>query len=172
MDFLSEHAAPFVPSVVVKDHAANLKRYGLRHVTGDRYAGEWPVERYRDEGITYTSSEHTRSDLYRHLLPLLRDKTAVLLDDPVLRKQLLSLDRTVARGGRDTIDHPPGGHEDVANAAAGSIVLVDQIRRKPQAAAAPAPKDFNEQLKQTFQKALQSERDGPRRERNIWRRQR
>jgi hypothetical protein len=29
-----------------------------------------------------------------------------------------------ARGGRDTVDHPPGGHDDVANAVAGTCVFV------------------------------------------------
>ena len=30
----------------------------------------------------------------------------------------------MARGGRDSIDHGPGGRDDVANAAAGALVLV------------------------------------------------
>jgi len=29
----------------------------------------------------------------------------------------------VSRGGRDTISHPVGGHDDVANAIAGAAVL-------------------------------------------------
>ena len=33
----------------------------------------------------------------------------------------------MARGGRDSIDHPPGGHDDLVNAAA--IALVMAIRR-------------------------------------------
>jgi hypothetical protein len=36
--------------------------------------------------------------------------------------QLIGLERRTARGGRDSIDHPPGGHDDVANAAAGALV--------------------------------------------------
>jgi hypothetical protein len=35
----------------------------------------------------------------------------------------VSLERRTARGGRDTIDHPPGGHDDVANAVAGACTL-------------------------------------------------
>jgi hypothetical protein len=38
--------------------------------------------------------------------------------------QLVSLERRTARGGRDSIDHPPGAHDDVANAAAGVLVQV------------------------------------------------
>jgi len=41
-----------------------------------------------------------------------------LLDHPILINQLASLERRTARGGRDSIDHPPMAHDDVANAAA------------------------------------------------------
>jgi hypothetical protein len=46
-----------------------------------------------------------------------------LLDHPRLVAQLCALERRTARGGRDSIDHPPGAHDDVANAAAGALVL-------------------------------------------------
>jgi hypothetical protein len=42
-----------------------------------------------------------------------------LLDHPRLTAQLRSLERRTSRGGRDSIDHPPGGHDDLANAVAG-----------------------------------------------------
>ena len=51
--------------------------------------------------------------------------TVRLLDHPVLRGQLVGLERRVARGGRDSIDHAPGGgRDDVANAVAGVLVNV------------------------------------------------
>ena len=56
-----------------------------------------------------------------------------LLDMPVLRAQLIGLERRVARGGRDSVDHAPGGRDDVANAAAGALVNVlgpQQKRRR------------------------------------------
>jgi hypothetical protein len=37
--------------------------------------------------------------------------------------QLVSLERTVVRGGKDKIDHPSGMHDDIANAVAGALVL-------------------------------------------------
>ena len=49
---------------------------------------------------------------------------AELLDHVRLSAQLVSLERRTARGGRDTIDHPPGAHDDIANAAAGVLVQV------------------------------------------------
>jgi hypothetical protein len=47
-----------------------------------------------------------------------------LLDNRRLVLQLCSLERRVGRGGRDSIDHPVGAHDDVANAAAGALLLV------------------------------------------------
>jgi hypothetical protein len=37
--------------------------------------------------------------------------------------QLCGLERRTARGGRDSIDHAPGSHDDVANAVAGALIL-------------------------------------------------
>jgi hypothetical protein len=54
-------------------------------------------------------------------LPILNSGKADLIDNKVMLNQLVSLERRVARGGRDSIDHPPGGHDDVANAVAGVI---------------------------------------------------
>jgi hypothetical protein len=36
--------------------------------------------------------------------------------------QLTSLERRTARGGKDSIDHAPGAHDDTANAVAGALV--------------------------------------------------
>jgi hypothetical protein len=43
---------------------------------------------------------------------------------PRLHAQLLGLERRTARGGKDSIDHAPNAHDDLANAAAGALVLV------------------------------------------------
>jgi hypothetical protein len=45
-----------------------------------------------------------------------------LLDDARLIAQLLSLERRTGGSGKDTITHPRGTHDDVANAAAGALV--------------------------------------------------
>jgi hypothetical protein len=44
--------------------------------------------------------------------------------DDRLVAQLVGLERRTARGGRDSIDHPPGGHDDRANAVAGLLGLL------------------------------------------------
>jgi hypothetical protein len=100
-----------------------LKSYRVKRITGDRYAGEWPREAFRKAGITYEVSEKPKSALYGEALPLLNSGRVDLLDHPRLVAQLCGLERRTARGGRDSIDHAPGGHDDVANVAAGALVL-------------------------------------------------
>jgi hypothetical protein len=58
-------------------------------------------------------------------LPLLNSGKVELLDNRKLVSQLCSLERRVGRGtGRDSIDHPVGGHDDIANSVCGALVLV------------------------------------------------
>jgi hypothetical protein len=124
LDAVREIRPPFSPESVVSEFSALLKSYRLARVTGDRYGGEWPRERFAVHGIAYEPADRPRSDLYRDLLPLLNSGRAELLDHPRLAAQLCSLERRTARGGRDSIDHPPGAHDDIANAVAGALVAV------------------------------------------------
>lgn len=84
---------------------------------GDRYAGEWPREQFRKRGVEYLESEDSKSEIYQNVLPLLNSRRAELLDVRRLARQLCAPERRTARGGGDSIDHSPGGHDDVANAA-------------------------------------------------------
>ncbi|WP_292522910.1 terminase family protein [Methyloceanibacter sp.] len=122
LDCVREVRAPFSPESVVKEFVETLDSYGCHRVTGDRYAGEWPREAFRRRGITYEASERSKSDLYGGLLPMLNSGRVNLLDDQRLRQQLINLERRTSRGGRDLIDHPPGAHDDLANAVAGALV--------------------------------------------------
>jgi hypothetical protein len=133
LDALRERRPPFSPESVVDEFCATLKEYGISQVTGDRYGGEWPREQFRKRGVAYQLSDHTRSEIYLDLLPVLNSQRADLLDSPRVVTQLATLERRVARGGREIIDHAPGGHDDLANAAAGLIGL---CRAKPKAPAA------------------------------------
>jgi hypothetical protein len=123
LDLVLERKPPFSPAAVVREFAAHLKRYRVGSVVGDRYGGEFPVELFRQHGIAYVASERVKSDIYKELLPMLTAQRVELLDDPTLHAQLIGLERRVARGGKDSIDHGPSGRDDVANAAAGAIVL-------------------------------------------------
>jgi DNA-directed RNA polymerase subunit RPC12/RpoP len=44
-----------------------------------------------------------------------------LLDSQRLATQLCSLERRTARSGKDSVDHPVGGHDDLANSACGAL---------------------------------------------------
>jgi hypothetical protein len=122
LDALREVRPPFSPESVVNEFAALLKTYRISKVAGDRYAGEWPREQFRKHGIAYECAEKAKSDIYRDLLPMLNSRKVELPDVPRLSAQLCGLERRTARGGRDSIDHPPGGHDDIANAAAGALL--------------------------------------------------
>lgn len=130
LDAVRERKAPFSPESVVREFAALLGRYGLKTVTGDRYAGEWPAEAFARHGITYRPAELPKSDLYVDMLPRLNSGEVELLDIPVLVNQLVGLERRTSRGGRDSIDHAPKAHDDVANAVAGVIVLSKGVERR------------------------------------------
>jgi hypothetical protein len=73
-------------------------------------------------GVNYEPSEKPKSERYRDLLPLINSGAVDLLEHDRLVTQLTSLERRTARGGRDSIDHAPGAHDDVANAVAGALV--------------------------------------------------
>ena len=122
LDVVRERRPPFSPDSVVTKYAALLGSYSLHEVSGDRYAGEWPREAFRQHGVTYKPSEKVKSDIYRELLPAVNAGRVELLDVAALRAQLAGLERRVSRGGKDSIDHAPGGRDDVANAAAGALV--------------------------------------------------
>ncbi len=126
LDLVRERPSPCSPEDVVQEFAALVTRYHVPVVRGDRYAGEWPRERFRARGIDYEPADRVRSDLYRDLLPLLLSRGADLLDSPRLVAQLVGLERRVGRSGKDQITRSPNGHDDVANAAAGALVHAAQ----------------------------------------------
>jgi len=123
VDALREVKPPFSPEAVVADFAALLKSYSIARIIGDKYAGEWPREQFSKLGITYEPSAAPKSDLYRDILPLINSRRIELLDHPRLISQLCGLERRTARSGKDSIDHGPGGHDDVCNAVAGLAAI-------------------------------------------------
>jgi len=124
LDMVREVTPPFSPETVVTNFVADLKRYGLREVTGDRYAGEWVREPFARHGISYKLSEQTKNEIYQTFLPLVNSRQVELLDNSRMVAQFLGLDRRTGKYGRDSVDHAPGAHDDLANAAAGALVGV------------------------------------------------
>jgi hypothetical protein len=151
---------PFTPEGVVAEFATLLKTYRVSKVTGDRYGGEWPRERFREHGIRYEPATKPKSDLYRDMLPAINSRQVDLLDDARLVAQIVGLERRTARGGRDSIDHAPGSHDDLCNAVAGVVAelisansfpgygVYEYYRREAEKAGAPVeqvklpPPDF------------------------------
>jgi hypothetical protein len=119
VDALREVTPPFSPEQVVEQFSSLLRSYNCDKVVGDRYAGEWPVDMFSRFNIRFEQAARPKSDLYVDLLASLNSRRVDLLDNPKLISQLCALERRTARSGRDSVDHPPGGHDDVANAVAG-----------------------------------------------------
>jgi hypothetical protein len=119
IDAVREIVAPFNPESATDEFAKTLRGYNISRVSGDRYAGEWPREQFRKRGITYALSEAPKSALYVDLLPRLNSRAIRLVDNARLINQICALERRTSRGGKDSIDHPPGAHDDLANVVAG-----------------------------------------------------
>ncbi len=126
LDCLRERRPPFSPDQVCAEYAQILQSYGLSSVSGDRYAGQWPVEGFAKYGIGYRASELPKNDLYLSMLPMLTTGKAELLDSPRLVTQLCGLERRTARSGRDSIDHGPHQHDDICNSVAGALVAANK----------------------------------------------
>jgi len=131
LDLIREWRAPFSPESIVEQICSVLRQYQIYCVYGDRYAGEWSVEAFRRRGVIYEASEHTKSQIYQDVLPLINSRTAALLDDQTFRRQLTGLERRTTRGGKDSIDHQPRGRDDVANAACGALIYAGKTPGDP-----------------------------------------
>jgi len=127
LDCVRERKGPLSPDSVIKEYSAFLKTYGCGTVTGDRYSAQFVVEAFGKHGILYMASERSKSEIYLETLPLLNSGRLELLDDARLVSQLVRLERRTSRGGKDSVDHPPGSHDDVANAACGALILVEGV---------------------------------------------
>lgn len=143
IDCLARFKAPHNPFEVVAQMAETIRRYNLQQATGDAYAAEWTRTAFKAHGIVYRRASQSqwkegaaikhqvpksKNELYASLLPRLHSAEIELPDDETLIQQLSSLQRRTRSGGRDVIDHPPGGHDDTANVVAGVADLVSQRR--------------------------------------------
>jgi len=124
VDAIREIPAPFDPEAAVEELAQFLRPYKVTETTGDRYAAAWVTTAFARHRIKYKHSELNRSQLYLELLPRLNSRTIKLLDHPRAVNQICQLERRTARGGRDSIDHPDGAHDDLANSIAGLCGVV------------------------------------------------
>ena len=75
---------------------------------------------FEKNGITYRPCELSKSDLYLNLEARINTQQIELPDDEQLVKELVALERRRGRSGKDSVDHPPRGCDDRANAIAGA----------------------------------------------------
>ena len=126
LDLAHEVKPPFSPSNAIAETCALLKSYGVTSVTGDKYAPGFVAEGFARAGVRYVYSERDRSRIYVECLPLLTSGRARLIDSKKLVTQFASLERRTSAGGRDRVDHGVNGHDDLCNAAAGTLVLAQR----------------------------------------------
>jgi hypothetical protein len=112
----------FSPEQVTTEFAQFFKAYGINEVVSDRWGGAWVEEMWGKTNIGVRIAELTASDYYLSFLALLSSGRVELPDNPHLQAQLLQLERRVRPGGKDQVTHPPGLHDDLANAVAGAAV--------------------------------------------------
>jgi hypothetical protein len=130
IDLLRRYRPPFNPYEACTDFAHEIQRFKIRRVTGDNYSAEFVSNAFLTCGVHYTKCAKPKSMLYVELLPRLCSGEIELLDDETLVTQLASLERRTRSGGRDVIDHPPKGHDDLANAVAGVCDVAFTRRRR------------------------------------------
>jgi hypothetical protein len=128
LDLIRERRAPFNPDATTREFAGVFRAYGISTIGSDRYAAEWVTAQFREQGIRCEPPVRSKSDYYVELLPVLNSGRVRLLDNEVLVGQLCSLERRTSRVGKDLIDHPPHGRDDVINAAAGALVTANEVR--------------------------------------------
>jgi hypothetical protein len=130
LDAVRVTVPPFNPTGVIAEFVDLFRRYRVTQVMGDRYAADFVSEQFRVHGVRYQASDRDRSAIYLELLPLINAERVVLLDVPELLREIRGLERRRGATGRDRIDHAPGRHDDLANAAAGALISASQRRRR------------------------------------------
>ena len=123
LDLVAEEPPPFSPDDVAAQFAAVLQSYRISTVKADKWGAQWVAAPFRRHGITIDDTAEPKSALYLRLVPLLNSNRVALLDQPRLRSQLVALERKTGPAGRDSVNHPHNGHDDVVNAAAGALVM-------------------------------------------------
>jgi hypothetical protein len=135
IDALFEKRPPFDMDQVIDEIALLMRHYRVSSVRGDNYGADLTVAAFKRHGIAYkplklndgegNQGRLNRSEIYLNAVGLFTAGRVRLPDNPRLVHQLISLERRAARSsGHDAVDHPAGGHDDLANAACGCLVAL------------------------------------------------
>jgi hypothetical protein len=121
VDLVRAVPGPFDPFAVTKEFAELCQQYRVTTVTGDRWGKEWVQLAWRGTGIAYVQSALAKSDIYLECIPLFSRGLVRLPDHPKLLRELRLLHLQRHSGGRQSVDHPKGEHDDFANACCGVL---------------------------------------------------
>jgi hypothetical protein len=125
IDAIRGASGKFDPYQVTEAFAKLAREYKITGVTGDHYAAGWVSNAWERAGIAYARSEQTKSEIYLDAAVAFARGLVSLPANARLLRELRLLERTTHRGGRDSVDHARGGHDDYANVAAGCIRLLN-----------------------------------------------
>jgi hypothetical protein len=131
LDVIRATRPPFDPATVAGEYSALARFYGCQSVMGDAYAGHWVSEAFNKTGVHYHTSPLSKSKLYLESVPhFARRKITIPNHSPLIR-ELRLLERRVSRSGRDSVDHPQSGSDDLANALVGCLFRATLNRPVP-----------------------------------------
>ena len=122
---------PFTPEAAIAEGAAALKALSINAVSGDLVSKGFQAEAWARHGIAYRENSTSASDLYAAVLgPVLAGRVD-WINHPVMIAEFRGLVESARATGKPRVTHPGGQHDDLANSAAGALVLaLSQRRRK------------------------------------------
>jgi hypothetical protein len=82
---------------------------------------------FENKEIVYSHCEKNKSDLYLGFEGFINTARVELPDNTQLITELTNLERRRGKSGKDSVDHPPRGSDDYANAVAGICYVLTSI---------------------------------------------
>ena len=126
LDLIRATRSPFDPSEVVKDYSDVLKAYRLSSALAITTAENGPRRSLPSTASPMSCARRPNQNCIWPLFRVFTSKRLELLDIEKMKTEFRRLERRRGRSGKDTIDHPPRGSDDMANAVAGAIWLVSE----------------------------------------------
>jgi hypothetical protein len=143
IDRVYERRSPFVSDIALDEVSALAREYNTTTIMGDNYGADLTVSAFARRGISYVpisvfddvrhlpgqkkqgqQIKLNRNQIYLNALPLFTAGRVRLPDHPRLFHQLINLERRTQRSGHDSVDHPQGQHDDIANSVCACLVAL------------------------------------------------
>ena len=137
IDVVRGRTGPFNPMEVTREYAALCRQYRVGAVTGDKYGKAWVQQAWRDLLGVYVESRLYAWEIYLESLAQFNRGVVELPDQPSLLRELKLLQRVAGRTGKESVEHPRGAHDDLANAVAGCLHLLSVVDHNAVSLVAP-----------------------------------